>query len=50
MPVLTHSNLHSVLEVYPDVIFAVNRDEINEALELDGAECRHKVFLSAKRR
>ena len=42
-------DFHPVLEVYPDVIFAVNRDEINEALELYGVECCHKVFLFAKR-
>ena len=42
-------DFHSVLEGYPDVILAINRDEINEALELDGVECCHKVFLFAKR-
>lgn len=42
-------DFHSVLEGYLDVILAINRDEINEALELDGVECCHKVFLFAKR-
>jgi hypothetical protein len=43
-------DFHSVLEHYPDIIFAVNRDVINEALELYRVELLSRGLSGSAKR